>query len=279
MVRGNGCQAGLQVQRQRAVDDTFPVTFDWSKPEEFGSTDGHEVVSASLEITQATAGRGVVHMDLWANTTARPSFCFSSPQTDNRLTVTSGPRRFHHLFSGNEPVVFCSSGVSVVIPSAPAFVFVGISSFLLHAQASAASLHGFAGQLELDPGGTTVSGNPSDVLVCSKKTPCPLGATLGIGQQGPPLVVRSDAATNVITGDGQLVPSAWARETAIFGPLLGGLVTVVVVGPLTAFMQAFIDALKNRRPPPFRQVLKNTLKNLSGLFRKRVRKAGKDKEV
>jgi hypothetical protein len=262
-----------------------PVTFDWSGPEEFGSTDGLKVVSASLDITQATARDGVLHMDVWATTKARPSFCFSSPQTANRLTVTSGPRSFTHLFSGDEPTVSCSPGqglppgVSVVIPSAPAFFFAGISSFLLHAQASAVSLQGFVGQLELDPGGTTVSRGPSDVLVCSKKTACPLGATLGIGQQGPPLVVRSDSATSVITGDGQLVPSAWARETAIFVPLLGALVSAAVVVPLTAFMQAFIDALRNRRPRPFRQVLKNAVKNLSGLFRRRVRKAGKDKEV
>lgn len=256
-----------------------PVTFDWSNHEEFGSTDGLKVVSASLNITQAMAKHGGLHMDVWANTKTRPSFCFSSPQSANKLTLYSGARSFSHRFSGNEPTVFCSSGVSVVIPSAPAFEFAGIGSFLLHAQASAASLHGFAGQLQLNPGGTTVSGDPSDVLVCSKKAACPLDATLGIGQRGPPLVVRSDAATSVITGDGQLVPSAWARKTAIFGPLLGGLVTALVVGPLTAFMQVLTDALKNWRPRPFPQVLKDALKNLWGLFGRRFRKVRKDKEV
>jgi hypothetical protein len=232
-----------------------PVTFDWSNTQQFASTDAPQrTVSSRLDITEAIARPGVLEMEVTAVTRARPSLCFSSPLNAVTLTVTSGPLHFRHKFSGHEPTVPCASGTSVLIGSPgsgmpPALAFVGIRTFGLRAWASAASLHGFAGQLELDPGGTTVTGGPADVLVCSRKAGCPLAATLGIGeagQAGQSLVVHSHAATNVITKGGQLVPSAWARKTAIFGPLLGGFVSALVVGPLTVFMQVLMDAMKSR---------------------------------
>jgi hypothetical protein len=65
------------------------------------------------------------------------------------------------------------------------------------------------------------------------------------------LTVTSPAAASVMTGDGELVPSEWARETVVFGPLLGGFVTALVVAPLGVALGVLTDTLK-RWPGPRR---------------------------
>ncbi|MGO8956664.1 MAG: hypothetical protein ACLQFR_04740 [Streptosporangiaceae bacterium] len=252
-----------------------PVSFGWSDQELVSSTNGEAGSAASsVEIEETVTSPGGPELDISPDMRAYPSLCFDSPQRPSKLTISSGSNSYRHSFTGTEPSLPCT-GVSILVGlgggAPPVLQLAGVGGLAFMASAQSATLQGFAGQLALDPGGTTVSNGPGAVIVCSKNAACPLTATVGIGQvsQSPDacplatttgigqasqsLAVCSTAATSVITKNGQLVPSAWARQTEIFAPLLGGIVSALVVGPLTVFMQLLMDALKNWRGPNYRR--------------------------
>jgi hypothetical protein len=244
--------------RGNVVSISSPATFAWSSPQQIGSTNGSQVTSSSLDITPSIIRPGVSQVDVSSNTNDRPSLCFSSPMESATLTLTSGPRSFSQHFAANGPQVECTAGIPVLIGLSgrglpPEFEFGGISTLLLQAVSPAGTLDGYAGQLELSPGGTTVLGVPTNVAVCAARDACqdPIVSSfeIGSGGQTQKLSLQSRAATSVITNDGELVPSQWSRRTDIYGPLLGGFITVLVVGPLGMFVQAFMDATKRWQGP------------------------------
>jgi hypothetical protein len=241
------CTAGGQLQT------SYPVTISWSSIQHLASTGAQEVPSASLDVTPVITA-GVLQVDVTADASARPSFCFTSPVEAVKLTLISGPRSFTHTFTGTEnvPCNPSAAGLSVLAGPAgmdlpPAVEFDGIAGLQLHARAPAGVLYGFAGQLELTPGPTVVPGNVT--LLCSAKAPCPLDAEFDVGAESQSLTVSSNAATSVVTNGGQLVPSAWSQHADIFVPVLGFFFTIFVIPPLGAVIQGLIDALK-RWPAP-----------------------------
>jgi hypothetical protein len=123
----------------------------------------------------------------------------------------------------------------------PTFQFGGISTLQLDAWAPTGVLYGFAGQIELNPGGTTVPGNP--ILLCSRTTTCPLHAVLDIEPSSQALTVSSGAATSVVSNDGQLVPSVWAENSDVLIAAFGFVLTLLFVTPLTAAIQTLARAL------------------------------------
>jgi hypothetical protein len=240
---------------------SYPVTISWSSVQGFASTGAREVASASLDVTPVVTA-GALRVDVTADARARPSLCFTSPQQAVKLTLVSGPRSFRYTFTGNEPVVSCyppAAGLSVLAGPAgtglpPAIEFDGIRGLLLHARAPAGILYGFAGQLELTPGPTTVPGNLT--LLCSAKAPCPLTVEFDVGAESQSLIVSSNAATSVVTDGGQLVPSAWSQRTDILAPVFGFLFSILVIPPLGAVVQGLIEALKRWPAPRDRQTEK-----------------------
>jgi len=249
-----------------------PVTFSWSRPMSVGTTNGGIDSASSLEIAQTVADPGAPQMTITPVMHARPSFCYDSPQQPVRLTITSGLNTFPYSFTGREPSASCA-GASIVAglggSTPPVLQFSGLAGLHLWASAQAATMQGFAGQLALDSEQTRVIGPPENVIICSQSASCPLTATIDIGQvsqfpngcplasvpdvgqAGQSLALCSSSASSVITKDGELVPSAWARQTDVFAPLLGALVTAAVVGPLTVFMQLLMDALRRWQGPAF----------------------------
>jgi len=236
-----------------------PVTFAWSNPQLINSTDDRQVASTSVNIASSGARPGALSVTLLAQTNARPSLCFSSPFQPQpvTLTVTSRQGQFSFPFSGYFPgfvgINHCADGLPVFVGSTgsgfpPALEFEEIRTLRIRAWATAGNLQGFAGEIDLDPGETTVLGHPTIVSLRSSKTP-PLVASLRINPQGRILTVRSKAATSVITNSGQLVPSAWAQNTDFLVPLLGGLLSVLVINPLTVSTQMLMDAMKRCRGP------------------------------
>lgn len=239
--------------RGREVSVTSPATFTWSNPQVVGSTNGSQVVSTSLDIMPSIVKPGVAQVDVSTDTNERPSLCFSWPLSAANLTVRSGPGVLTSTFTGSGLPVGCATGLPILIGLSgkglpPMFEFGGISTLWLQAWAPSGTLSGYAGKLELSPGGTTVLGVPEAVSLCSAKAACQssISTSFQIAQAGQSqsLSLKSDGATSVITNDGQLVPSRWSRRTEIYGPILGGVITVAVVGPLGIFVQAFMNALR-----------------------------------
>jgi hypothetical protein len=181
-----------------------------------------------------------------------PSICFVSPLNPSTLTITIGLRRFIYHFGGNQ-IVPCAQGISALIGSPgtglpPAFEFDGINALTVSARGPAGTLQGFAGQIALDPGGTTVLGSSAVVSLRSTEA-SPLATSLNIAPGSQSLTIASTATTSVITSSGQLVPSEWARQSDVLIPLLGGFVTALVVAPLGVSLQVLMDALKRWQGP------------------------------
>ena len=252
-----------------------PATFAWSGLV-LADTNGAMDSAASVEVAQDEVGRGQPDLEVVPTPPGNPTLCFASPQgAAVQLTVTSGSRPYRHVFTGREPAVPCDQAVSIRVglgsSAPPVLDLSGVAGLSFGATGRSATLQGFAGQLSLDPGATTVASGPEDVLVCDRSASCPVTVTLSVGQSSPVgptcplapasgtgqtgqvLTVCSAAARSVVTRDGQLVPSAWARQTDIFAPLLGGFVTACVIGPLTVFVQLLTDALKNWPGPKRRR--------------------------
>ncbi len=251
---GATCDSGGQVSMRS------PVTFAWSSPQSINSTDDRAVVSTSLDIASSDAGPGSLSVTVLAQANVPPSLCFSSPfQPESvTLTVTSGQHHFRHSFPGyNTPgfthIDHCADGMPVFVGSAgsgfpPELGFEGIRALTLRAWASTGKLQGFAGEIDLDPPGeATVLGSPTIVSLRSSQS-LPLDASLSINPASRSLVVRSKAATSVVTSSGQLVPSYWARNTDYLVPVLGGLVTVLF-NLLGVSTQVLADAMNRWRGP------------------------------
>ena len=287
-----------------------PVIFTWSKPQVVSSSS--LLASAGLDVIPSLAQAGALRVTITATqASSPPSACFEAPYGGADLTVISGSRTFHYPDrSSSSWQATCSAGISdagITVRVAlgngiqgnsmpPAFEFDGISTLAACASAPDGTVQGFAGQVNLDPGGTNIQGSPTTISL-QADNPSPFIVSLDIGPNSqisapPPctpgqasesaacpaassgsLAVCGGAATSVITSSGQHVPSEWARESAVWVPLLGGVVAAGVVAPLGVSVQALMDALKRLR---WRSV-GNLVKRLGGLFKKRAPK-GHDEE-
>jgi len=250
---GANCGPGGQ------VSVSTPVTFAWSSPQLVNTTDDSKVPSTSINITSSGAGPGSLSVTVLSQANAPPSLCFSPPfqLQPVTLTVTSASHPpFRYEFPGYDAPGFrsipCADGLPVFVGSPgsgfpPELGFEAIRSLTLNAWAPTAKLQGFAGEVDLDPGGATVLGSPTIVSLSSGET-MPLAASVGINLGSESLVVQTKAATSVMTSSGQLVPSYWARNTDWLVPVLGGLVTVLfnLFGVST---QVLADAMDRRRGP------------------------------
>jgi hypothetical protein len=257
--RAMAARLGATCEPGNKVSVSSPVTFAWSSPQLIDTTDDRQIPSTSIEIASSGAGLGSLSVTVLAQTSASPSLCFSSPSQPGTvtLTVTSGsPLPFQAHFPGYNtpgfaPIPQCADGLPVIVGSAgsgpPEVDFKRIGSLTLHAWAQTGKLQGFAGEIDLDPGGPTVLGSPTIVSLGSRQA-VPLESSVSVNPGSQSFVVHSTEATSVITSTGQLVPSYWARNTDWLVPVLGGLVTVLfnLFGVST---QVLVDAVNRRRGP------------------------------
>ncbi len=274
---------GTQCLHGRQLQIANPVTFTWSRPDSISSS-GVQLAPGGLDIAPSLArpaDLGVTvaptannYQGTEANT---PSECFEKPYPAAAVTLTVtviGNSKPHSYFqySGPDWQTACAAGVSgagiSVVVDWPDFEFGGISTFALCASAPAGTLQGFAGQVDLTPGSTTVLSGPTTVSLRSRadepllawldigintQLPCTPGQAVPASPACVPvlssgsLTVCSQAATGVLTNSGQLVESEWTRDSPIIVPLFGGIVTALVVAPLGVSVQALMDALKRFR--------------------------------
>ncbi len=273
----SGCYPGGQLRI------SSPVTFAWSRPDLISSS-GVEQAPGGLDIAPSLArpaALGLTIAPMASNSPGPPanppSECFENPYTAAAVTLTvtviGNPKPYSDFqYSGPDWRTVCAAGVSgagiSVVVGLPDFEFGGISTFALCASAPEGTVQGFAGQINLMPGPTTVLSDPTTVSLQSRADE-PLLASLDIGMNGQSpcapgqaagasptcvpalssdsLTVCTQAATGVLTNSGQLVPSEWTRDSPIIVPLFGGIVTALVVAPLGVSVQALMDALKRLR--------------------------------
>jgi hypothetical protein len=265
------------------------VSFTWKSPEEVSSNSGSPARSTGLTIAPALGTRDL-GVTMLTQTDNVPKACFGAPAGAATLNVVSNANTYHYPSgSSGSWLDVCSAGssqtgivVRVTLPAPglgqgrpPAFDFDGIATFAVCASGSDGSLQGFAGQIDLVHGGTTVLGNPATVLLQAKPllvsldvgpnselsapAPCSAGpasssAVCNVPAPSGSLALCTAAATSVTTSSGQLVPSAWTRYSAVAVPILGGLVTALVVAPLGVSVQVLMDAMKRWRfRDPFRR--------------------------
>jgi hypothetical protein len=228
-----------------------PVTFAWSDLEEVASPVVH-IGSASLDVTENLVTPGQPAVDIAPAGARHPSLCFVLPHPPVTLTISHGAGSYPYQFVSSEANLSCDQGVSIVVGSdrsAPIFEFTGVQGLTMSAVGQSAAIQGFSGQLNLDPGSQTFTHGPEHVSVAAPPDAGPVQTRLQTGQDVQKLTLLSTGVTSVLTDAGQAVPSAWARLTAVFAPLLGGYVTATVFGPVTAFIQLFTDGLKKWRGP------------------------------
>ena len=221
-----------------------PAEFSWSAAQELYSVGGLQAAS-EVELEPSTGAHGAQGVTM-VMTDAHPVLCMF-PTGRARLTIAAGGHSYTARFTG---YTGCD-GITVVVGSAgdapPALELGGLNGVRLRGSAPAGTLQGFAGQVMLTPGGTSVPGSGTPVSL--KAAGHGLSASLGIKPGSQTLSVTAHAATSVMTSAGQLVPSLWSREAAVFGPLLGGFVTAFVVAPLGVAVGVLTDALKRWRGP------------------------------
>jgi hypothetical protein len=234
---------GARCSKSGQVTLPSPVTFTWST-DALLSSGG---TMNSLDIGEAAVGPGKTEVDITPTMVGYPSVCVGVPIKPSQLTVADGHGSFPYTFLMTGPNLSCDDGVSMLVGTGggapPVLELFDIGDWTLTAShATSALLQGFAGQLALQPGRPVVARGSQSVLMSSAGRTA-VAIIVGAGQAS--LSVHSKAASSVVTQDGELVPSFWTRETAIVSPVLGGLVAVFVLGPLTAFMQLATDGLKN----------------------------------
>jgi hypothetical protein len=226
-----------------------PATFTWSTTQKFASTGSQTTGSADLDIQPLVARSGVLGVNLTATASSGPSYCVDF-QPGVTLTLTVGGRSFTRSEQSSE----CSprsTGLHVLVgppgTGLPATIeFDRVEYLTMHAWAPAGILYGFAGQLELSPGPSTVPGSPA--WLCSNTDPCQLAATFKIDNASQSLELSGQKVTTVVTNGGQLVPSAWNQHSDRFVPLFGFIFTLFVITPLTAVIGVLTDAMKNWSP-------------------------------
>ena len=228
-----------------------PAEIAWSSAQFLTSG---QMVSRRLDVVPSPGPASALRVALSAQTRSSPTICFS-PQgaVTLRLIHSNGSYTKHMIASGS---FRCEGGAGLAVligkgraGSPPAFEFDGISSLTVSALGPAGLLQGFAGQVELKPGGKTVLASPTIVSLNTENNASHAGLInvgLSVGNATPgsqPLIVTSGAVTSVATNNGELVPSVWDTDNGFVAPFLGGFVTMLVLTPLWAAMQAFLDVL------------------------------------
>jgi hypothetical protein len=235
-----------------------PAFFTWSAPQEVQSPTG-ATSATKLYLSAAGTSGGQLSVTLASRTVDTPALCFSSPGTPATLTISIGDRSKALPVPGGQ-AAGCG-GLSALAGvagsgSPPAFELNDVSALNLTASgAAAAQLQGLAGSMTLTPGGTTIPG-PGDISIRGSTS---LDVELAIEPGSQSLALHDPAANSVLTGNGQLVPSAWSRQAPILGPVLGGLVTLTVVTPLGVSVQLLMDRLKRWLGPARRRRLHDQL--------------------
>jgi hypothetical protein len=229
-----------------------PAEFSWSTAQSL-SSQGNGELASTLELEPSATGLGAQSLTM-SVTNASPVLCFA-PLNQATLTITVARRHYTQVFSGFTPCDGLAATVSSPGPAAPSFELTGVEGLTVTASAPTATLQGFTSQITLNPGGTSVQGPATALSLGSAGRQ--LSATLQVAPGTPALTVVNQSATSVMADGNQLVPSEWSRETDVFGPVLGGVVTALVVTPLGLSLGVLTDALK-RWPGPRRRVRRET---------------------
>jgi hypothetical protein len=220
--------------------------FSWS-PAQSLSSPGNQV-AAEVNLEPSATAHGVLGL-MMSVTKARPTLCFA-PLTRATLTITVGRRHYTDKFPGFTSCSGLAATVGSPGPQAPSFELAGLEGLTVTALTPTATLQGFTSQVMLNPGGASVQGNATAVSFGSAGRR--LSTTLEVVPGSPALTVSRQSATAVMADGSQLVPSEWNREPVVFGPLLGAVVTALVVTPLGLSLGVLTDALK-RWPGPRRR--------------------------
>jgi hypothetical protein len=228
-----------------------PATLTWSTAETLQTVT--PVRSSGLDIASTAIRPSALTVTLSARTDQVPALCFDFPLQAATLTIRENSGHpVPVTFPGNQ-VVPCSAGVQLLIGTAgqgepPAIELTGIGNLAIKATAAGADLQGFAGLIDLTPGGSKVLESPT-VLAMRSRAPVLLSTDFQVGPAGQLMTMNSGAADSVMTDTGQLVPTEWSRQRVLTVPILGGLVTALVFTPLGVAVQILMDWLKKWRGP------------------------------
>jgi hypothetical protein len=228
-----------------------PAEFSWSTAQLLSSQSNGES-APTLELEPSAAG--LAQSLTMSVTNASPVLCFV-PLNSATLTITEGRRHYTQVFPGFTRCDGLAATVGTQGPAAPSFELAGVEGLTVTASGPTVTLQGFSSQITLNPGGTSVQGPATVVSLGAAGRQ--LSVTLQVAPGTPALTVPDQPATSVMADGSQLVPSEWSRETDVFGPVLGGVVTALIVTPLGLSLGVFTDALK-RWPGPRRRVKKET---------------------
>jgi hypothetical protein len=246
-----------------------PATLTWSTAQTLQTVT--PVSSSGLDIASTAIRPAALTVTLSARTDQVPTFCFDWPLQAATLTISENSAHPVPVRFPGHQIVPCSAGVQLLIGTAgqgepPAIELAGIGNLTIRATAAGADLQGFAGLVDLNPGGSKVLASPT-VLSVHSRAPVLLSTDFQVGPSGQQMTMSSGAADSVMTDTGQLVPAEWSRQRVLTVPILGGFVTALVFTPLGVAVQVLMDWLKKWRGP-------RGLRRKWRAFRERPRPAG-----
>jgi hypothetical protein len=228
-----------------------PATLTWSTAQTLQTVT--PVSASGLDIASTAIRPAALTVTLSARTDQVPTLCFDWPLQAATLTISENSAHPLPVTFPGHRIVPCSAGVQLLIGTSgqgepPAIELAGIGNLTIKATATGADLQGFAGLIDLNPGGSKVLGSPTVVSLHSRAS-TPLSTDFQVGPSGQLMTMNSGAADSVMTDTGQLVPTEWSRQRALTVPILGGLVTALVFTPLGVAVQVLMDWLKKWRGP------------------------------
>ena len=208
--------------------------------------------ASRLDLELETTTDDAARMTMVTSSQTPPTMCFSDPGTRSALTLidADGLETPLQVEPGPAPV-HCTQGIVLRIrglgpgdPGAPmhttSAVLTGVRELDFASTGTFSDLDGLAGKLAFINFDTRVFDSAAHVI--SSTDPAePLRATIGIGETGGRLTMRSDEVTSVVTDEGELLPTQWERLPQPLVALFGSLVTALVLPALIAFLQLARD--------------------------------------
>jgi uncharacterized protein len=242
--------------------ECFNATLSFEPPFEIAWDDPARITGGAretsrLDLELETATDDAARMTMVTSSEMPPTLCFSDPGTRSALTLTDADGLETPLqVEPRAAPIHCTQGIVLRIRGQGGFdpkvgtpgatthststVLTGVRELDFASTGTFSDLDGLAGKLAFINFDTRVFDSAAHVI--SSTDPAePLRATIGIGETGGRLTMRSDEATSVVTDEGELLPTQWERLPQPLLALFGSLVTALVLPALIAFLQLARD--------------------------------------
>jgi ketosteroid isomerase-like protein len=230
-----------------------PFQIAWDDPARVTGGAGN-ASRLDLELEAAADVATPSRMTMVTSSESAPTLCFTDPGTREDLTLVDADGIETPLqVRPDQGPIACTQGLVLRIigggladpnvggsTHATSAVLTGVEELDFAAQGTFSDLDGLAGKLAFINLDTRVFDSAAHVI--SNTAPDePLRASIGIGETGGRLTMRSDEATSIVTDEGELLPTQWERLPQPMLALFGSLVTALVLPALIAFLQLARD--------------------------------------